>query len=383
MLRNHFLKVTFLVFLMSGCANTYHLYKGEPRPLSEVATIQPWPEFRGPIPRLYVWPQSIDGKNMKDHKLIAQPIYHILPGEHRIIIGFRWKHNSGRLFVKNPKVMIFTAEAGHLYLTKAHTPKVISEKVKVSFWIEDANTKEVVAGTRPAAIETQDAPDQNISKGSGRNTLKPPFEWEESFASPDTSLVIIEAERLENTPKGTMIIFDINSTGFSDEKSLTLWWRRGTDYIKIPVTLNENQQVKISPNTANSISIGEFVPGEAVDIALVGNSTKVRAHAKVVPFPIEAKGDGDCSANAEILSESGFLFLIYFKGFQSEEEVQIISQYKAELISSSSKADQNGEIKFPVLFGPPDRGPARATAKGKNCTVTLEYNVGKDALVIQ
>ena len=73
----------------------------------------------------------------------------MLPGEHKIIIRFNFSDGSQRLRGEDPKEMLFTAESGHLYLTKTNMPKELVEgQVKMGFWIEDANTNKVVAGTR-------------------------------------------------------------------------------------------------------------------------------------------------------------------------------------------------------------------------------------------
>ncbi len=154
MLRKYFINniaLLSLVFLLFGCATakTYHLYDGNPLPLSEIATIKPWHETRFiPLGSLDVWPASIDGKLTESYEG-ALPSYYVLPGEHKIIIGFGFFDGSKRFMGKDPKEMLFTAESGHLYLTKTNMPKEIAEgQVKMGFWIEDANTKKVVAGTR-------------------------------------------------------------------------------------------------------------------------------------------------------------------------------------------------------------------------------------------
>lgn len=156
MLKNafvNFMALSSLIFLLFGCASnkTYQFYEGSPRPSSETSTLIPWHETRFmPIGALDVWPASIDGKITEAYSG-ALPTYQILPGEHNIKIGFIWREGTTkRVASEDPKVMSFTAEAGHTYVTKAYMPKRMTEgQVIISFWIEDANTKEVVAGTRP------------------------------------------------------------------------------------------------------------------------------------------------------------------------------------------------------------------------------------------
>ena len=140
-----------LVFLLFGCASgkTYHLYEGNLRPLSEIAAIKPWLEKTFmPMNILNVWPASIDGKPTEPYRG-ELPSYFVPPGEHKIVIGFNWSDGKRRLGGEDPIEMLFTAKAGHLYLTKASMPIIMAEdQAKISFWIEDANTGEIVAGTR-------------------------------------------------------------------------------------------------------------------------------------------------------------------------------------------------------------------------------------------
>jgi hypothetical protein len=159
MLRKYFINniaLLSLVFLLFGCATakTYHMYDGNPLSPSEIATIKPWHETRFiPLASLNVWPGSIDGKVTEPYEG-ALPSYYVLPGEHKIKIQFFFYDGSHKLRGGDPKEMLFTAESGHLYLTKTNMPKEIAEgEVKISFWIEDANTKKVVAGTRLATEE--------------------------------------------------------------------------------------------------------------------------------------------------------------------------------------------------------------------------------------
>ena len=146
-----------LAFLLFGCATakTYQLYEGDPLPPSEIATIKPWLEKRFiPPGSLNVWPASIDGRVTEAYRG-PLPSYYVLPGEHKIKIGFIYSDGLKQLGGQSPEELLFTAEPGHLYLTKVNMPKakeLVEDQgkiqVKIGFWIEDANTQKVVAGTR-------------------------------------------------------------------------------------------------------------------------------------------------------------------------------------------------------------------------------------------
>ena len=138
---------------LSGCATkgeTYKFYSGENLTADEVAKIIPFHEMNMiPIGRTDVYIIEIDGKFTEHHNL-AIPTYEVLPGEHKIKLGFLLMRGGKEARGVDPKYMVFTAKAGHKYITKGNFPKSISEgQAAISFWVEDIDTNEVVAGTRP------------------------------------------------------------------------------------------------------------------------------------------------------------------------------------------------------------------------------------------
>jgi hypothetical protein len=225
------------------------------------------------------------------------------------------------------------------------------------------------------------------SKADKKAGKEPPFKWDENYASPGTSLVLKEKGRMR-LGKSTSVDYEMQSTGFSNEEALSLWQKMGAaGYYEQPVTLNEKGLVQVrgrpGEDPPDSIGIFRFHLGEAFDLALISKTTNKRAHAKVFPFPIQAQGVGGCSAFAEMMDGTGFLFLLTFQGFQPGEEVEVRSRYKKENKGNKRTASEGGEIRLPLLFGKRDRGKATATATSKNCTVSLEYKVGKDARKVQ
>jgi hypothetical protein len=140
--------------VLSGCASkgeTYKFYSGENRTADKLAKIVPFHEMTmSPMGRTSVYIIEIDGKTTENYRW-SIPTYEILPGEHKLKLGFSLIRigNTVRDVVV-PEYMVFTAKSGHTYITKGNFPKTISEGQSViSFWLEDMNTKEVVAGTKP------------------------------------------------------------------------------------------------------------------------------------------------------------------------------------------------------------------------------------------
>jgi len=204
-----------------------------------------------------------------------------------------------------------------------------------------------------------------------------PFNWDSGYSAPGISLVLKEKSR-RASQKGTVVEYELMASGFSVGEPSTLWWKRGASFARLPATIDQDGTVSVLGS--KSLMLEGYVPGQPLDIALVSGAS--RAHAKAQPFPIEAK-QGAYTASVELISETGLVFQIGFGGFQPGEKVQITSQYKDEQPSKTVEASSKGELALPVMFGPGDGGSASATAAGGSGVITIQYRVGKDALVLQ
>ena len=214
---------------------------------------------------------------------------------------------------------------------------------------------------------------------------KPSFKWDSHFASPGTSLSLVERQRTK-TPMGTWITYQPKASGFPTDRPLTLWMSMGDGYLTLEATVDANGIVHVPFFGEEGIGITGPVKGQPLDIALTVPNSEARAQAKVIPFPITARGDGDCSASAEMVAPGGAVFGLTFSGFKPGETVDIVSKYgrrDRDAIHDTQKATEAGEVKAAAMFSQRDRGMATATAKGTNCTVTLQYAVGRDSVDAQ
>ena len=209
-----------------------------------------------------------------------------------------------------------------------------------------------------------------------REAAEPTFKWDAEYATPGTSLTLEERKRIKSKQRGTVIIYEILASGFTG--SAVLWRKSGSSYTRSPATIDESGTVRVAGS--RTITIARLVPGAALDIALVSGDR--RAHAKTIPFPIEAR-EANCSASVELVTQSGLLFLITFRGFQPGEGVTIHTMHNYFGLGKRVSASARGEIRFPVSFGPGDRGTATVTAAADSCTVSVQYKVGRDAMVLQ
>lgn len=226
--------------------------------------------------------------------------------------------------------------------------------------------------TRGFCISTFLAASGCVLGGGG---LQPPFEWDSTFASPGTSLTITEASRV--TIHGQdWILYHIEASGFDPDEPVTLWVRNRYNYQTRSAFLTpEGQVVKHEGNVWGTEG---YPRGGAFDIALVSETAGLRAHAKIVPFPIEASGENGCTALAKVLSPSGWIIELTFSGFEPGEEVVLTQQYKGETRETAFNINRIGVYKTLNAYGFPDRGTAVATLSGAKCSVTLNYGVGED-----
>jgi len=207
-------------------------------------------------------------------------------------------------------------------------------------------------------------------EGSGGSSTQPPFEWD-AESTPGTSLALSEVAR-----DGTTVTYEVRASGFAADESAVLWWKRGGSYSRLPAPIGENGAVRVLGQ--DSLGISDFVVGQPVDLALASGDS--HSFAKAIPFPIEAK-NGDYWASVEVMSETGLVFRITFGGFQPEEKVETVVQYGDERSVATAVASPKGEVVFPVRFSPGDRGTATNSATGSRGAISIQYKVGKDALV--
>jgi hypothetical protein len=210
----------------------------------------------------------------------------------------------------------------------------------------------------------------------------PPFEWKEQESSPGVTLTALEKRRYSKQGS-TWVEYDLRATGFKPGENLTMWskWMDGTyGRTPFPLFVDETGLIKATyegkPIDFNS-NIGGMMAGEPISWALA--SADKRAYARVIVVPIESKGEGGCSGSVELQSPSGLLFLVRFRGFTAGENLEVTNELGKDKKTDAHHADDKGEWGFPVLYSEGDHGKAKATAAGKECKVTVDYKVGRDA----
>lgn len=230
------------------------------------------------------------------------------------------------------------------------------------------------------AVEEPSAAGKPTKPGSG--TSGPPFTWDVikgSECTPGTSLTLKEVSRLRLS-ETTVVEYEVHAQGFSAAENPVLVHRlMNEQYMTNPLVVFDDKDLTLlRPN----LTVGNYVKGEALELALFTSDGSKHAQARAIPFPINAEGAGPCRASAQAVLVGGQGFALLFEGFEPDERVSIEGQFKEKRTSHS--IDRAAEGVFLIVdFDPEDRGEASYTAIGKACSITLKFKVGKDAVVVQ
>ena len=218
------------------------------------------------------------------------------------------------------------------------------------------------------------------STGSANRSIEPPFEWDMTgeFATPGTSLTLTELDRSRIGDK-VFIYYEIRATGFSSDEPLRMWSRIGGDFDQYSGSVDSDGIFKIG-GTIPRFGVMDFAPGQPLDIAVASENNDKHARAKAFPHPIEAHGTNGCSILMSREIPTGRHWLVTLRGFEPGQPVHVVSQFKGEIREETETASDQGEIRFPVTFERGARGFASITATSDNCTVSVQYNVGYDAM---
>lgn len=210
----------------------------------------------------------------------------------------------------------------------------------------------------------------------------PPFEWKEQEGSPGLTLTALEKRRYSKQGS-TWVEYDLRATGFNPSENLTMWskWIDGT-YGRYPFSLFVDESGLIKATYEGKpidfqYHAGGMMAGEPISLALA--SADKRAYVSVIVVPIESTGEGGCSGSVELESPSGLLFVAHFRGFNAGEDLEVTNELGKDKETHALHANDKGEAIFAQLYGEGDHGKAKATAAGKECKVTVDYKVGKDA----
>jgi hypothetical protein len=218
-----------------------------------------------------------------------------------------------------------------------------------------------------------------------------PFEWDVvkgSHATAGVSLVITETSRTRGDAC-TFVTYQLRAPGFVASEQPVLIARQMDDtYVPTMEVLVDSSAKVYDPKDPTllhpeDVTVGNYVLGEALDLAFLTPDGSKVAQARVIPFPIEASGSGGCKVSAQAVMKQGRGFAIIGEGFVSGEDVVFRSTRGSKESEKTVRASAEGLVYQVVKFKPDDSGTVTHVLKGKSGAVTLTHSIGKDAVAVQ
>lgn len=218
--------------------------------------------------------------------------------------------------------------------------------------------------------------------GTGRSGPAPPFEWDSAYADSGVSLELQELGRRPGTEQtGTLVRYRLQTTGFAAGDDYVLWRRIAGAYEPMPASVDAEGVVVLLGS--ETFTTGILVRGEPLDLALASETSGARAHAKTIPFSIEAMSPAGCALAAEVLARTGLAFLMTLRGFDPGTVVTTIGEFADDRFELVDTIPPTGVARQVISFNPGSDGTATVSARGGGCEVSLEYAVGPDAMEAQ
>ncbi len=224
-------------------------------------------------------------------------------------------------------------------------------------------------------------------------------EWGQTSATPGVRLSLEETGRVMDPTTGTArFTYKLLGKGFPSKKSFTLW---GTPFDtdpdqRVPFPIGFMGEFSIDPDSLEALTsnlggrldratfyVKDFLKGQPYELALISEDLAVKAFAKVIPLPLEARGEGQCRLWLELVNLAGLGYDVYGEGFEPFEEIDIGLQAEGAAPSGKTlKASKDGTFTMPLRPGVigQDGGKAIITARGKFCQLTVRYQWGSLAL---
>lgn len=138
---------------------------------------------------------------------------------------------------------------------------------------------------------------------------------------------------------------------------------------------------KDNPGDWKHWCVNGLLRGEAIGCALVSQESGTKASGEVIPFPIEAVGEGGCRIALQLITPAnGGTFALFASGFEPGEVTEVVSRSGREVLSSQGNVKEDGTFVHVMLPGVRGKrgGKASVTVTGRACTVSLAYDWGRD-----
>jgi len=213
-------------------------------------------------------------------------------------------------------------------------------------------------------------------------------QWGMAYTTPGTELILEEVEHT-TIQNNTAVVYRLKASGLPKGKIYTLWTKplgESPVVVETGFLLDESGRLvsdRKTPLEKILLQAIDFAKGQPYEVGLISTDQTIKAFAKKIPFPLEARGyGGPCRLTMEIVSPDGHAFAVYGEGFDRNEEIETESQSDGGVLKSKNKTSEDGTfvaILLPAVVGK-KTGSSSFKAVGKFCHATVEYQWGTAAL---
>jgi hypothetical protein len=222
--------------------------------------------------------------------------------------------------------------------------------------------------------------------------------WDEAAAAGTAKLIFKEKSR-KKTEQGTLITYDIFTTGLPADRHYTLMtWplNRTIAPVRGGITLTPEGRLECAGKTPADCTPAKpgddpiidialpFAQGESRRFALISDDQKSKALATVVAFPITGK-DAGCSLDALLGTPDADVVLVTGSGFPPNTGVPMSSDSAGEVATGVWKVNAKGELASMIL--PAVRGKTSGdttiTVKAPTCAPKITFHWGKGSYHVE
>ena len=232
------------------------------------------------------------------------------------------------------------------------------------------------------------------------------MELGEPPAAPRAKLILQEIDRT-TIQEMQAVVYKLKVSGLPKGQTFTLWGKklnsRPVPVDKIGFYVDDAGRLVVQPPpvefampSGSSINLPEkgkefafnaigFAKAEPFELALIDSDRAIAAFARVIPFPIEARGEGTCRIWVELGSPGGDLFKILGEGFEAGEEIRTLSRYDSAAVEGEKTVSNDGRFSATVMPTVADKtfGSADTTVTSRFCSLTVAYEWGTAAIKAQ
>jgi len=216
--------------------------------------------------------------------------------------------------------------------------------------------------------------------------------WGERFNSEGASIRVMEMQRTPRTEGGTWVHYFVQAIGMPKKQLYSLWeWELGGEpklvLARVPlrddgVLLCSGKLEDCSGATEEQVYAARMtaMKAEPKRLALVSVDGRMRAFGASVPFPVVAEDKG-CKVWLERKSADAAEATVNGTGFTPKDRVTIAASGETAGATLRRNADEKGAWTADISHAGDAMhaaGTSQISVKGKNCSVNVTWEWGKE-----